>query len=199
MGIVRRCLWMVLVSLTLTGCMSRTPSGSEMLTRFPTPIYSLTGERLNGGTMGQLPCDEAQTKWLQRVDQDQDGHLELDELLTEAKRQFALMDLNHDGIVTPDELSRYRAQTTDTQQTPDPMETDKRGVHQLPMHPPGSQPDPVLSADSNLDFQVTLDEYLNQQKENMQHFDKDKDQSLDAQELNLLCRIREQAATPSRR
>ncbi len=199
MSFLKRAAFMVVVPLALNGCMTRQPSGSEMLSRFPTPIYSLTGERLNGGPKGQTTCEDAQAKWLQNVDLDKDGGLELDELLTEAKRQFALMDLNHDGFITPDELSLYRAQTGGTQLATEPMEGDKHGVHPLPMHPAGSQPDPVLSADSNLDFQVSLEEYLSQQKDNMAQFNKDKDQSLDAQELNLLCRIREQAATPSRR
>ena len=192
-------LGVILCGMAVSGCQGRPAPTSDMLTKYPTPIYSLTGERLNGGALGQPACDEAQAAWLKRVDQDRDGTLDAEELMTEAKRQFALMDLNHDGIITAAELSAYRSQMDGTSAAMPQEPTDRRGVQQLPMHPASSQPDPVLSADSNLDFQVTLDEYLTQQRENLSLYDKDKDRSLDAQELNKLCRIREQAATPSRR
>ena len=192
-------LALTIASFLATGCYSNAPTPTDLLIRFPTPIYSLTGERLLGGAQGQPTCDEAQTAWLQRVDTDHDGSIDLKELISEARKQFALMDINHDGTVTADELAVFRSGgPSSPSQAPD-EEKDRRGVHRLQEHPQSSQPDPVLSADANLDFQVTLDEFLAQQSDNMSQFDKDKNQRLDAQELKHLCRLREQAATPSRR
>ncbi len=195
----------VLVSVAVSGCSWGRPSASEMLMRFPTPIYSLTGEKLKGPS-----CEDAQSQWLARVDQDGDGTIDLSELKAEAKRLFALMDLNHDGVITADELSTYRGLTADQpeeaappndgQQPDDDKGTGKgKRERQLPNRPSSSQPDPVLAADANLRFQVTLDDFLAQQQENMIQFDKNKDGQLDAHELNLLCRIREQAASPTHR
>lgn len=177
-------------------------SPSDLLTRFPTPIYSLTGELLNGGTLGHPLCEDAQSAWLKRVDTDQDGTIDQAELSAEAKRQFALMDLNHDGFITSDELAIYRGQNDaqdlhDENTKKDPQ--DRRSVYHIAAHPHGSQPDPVLSADSNLDFKVTLNEFLALQIENLQLYDKDHDHTLDAHELNQLCRNRDKAATQTSR
>ena len=177
------------------------PSSTDLLSRYPTPIYSLTGEILNGGPLGQPRCEAAQESWLNRVDTDHDGLLELAELQDEARRLFAQMDLNKDGFITADELAVYRAAFQNPDQPPG-MEIDPKapkGTHRLPIHPHGSQPDPVLSADSNLDFQVTLDEFLALQKDNIARYDKNHDHKLDAGELQQLCRERERSATPSTR
>jgi Ca2+-binding EF-hand superfamily protein len=189
------------ITLSITGCSMFRPSASEMLAHFPTSIYSLTGEKLTG----TASCEEAQAAWLARVDTDGDGSIDATELETEAKRLFALMDLNHDGEITAEELYRYRGLEEPLAQDPSPApleyETgkDKKRERPLPLRPSTSQPDPVLAADTNLDFKVSLDEFLTLQQDNIRQFDKNKDHRLDAQELNQLCRIREQAASPTLR
>ena len=205
-----RYLWMaplavLALDLSLQGCGPSLPSNADLLDRFPTPIYSLTGEVLNGGTLGQPHCDYAQAAWLARIDSDHDGTIDLDELLAAARRQFAAMDLNHDGFVTAFELETYRSAFLSPPSDSDKNASDHadhpatRDERKMAVHPHGSQPDPVLAADVNLDFKVTLDEFLALQKDNFRDFDKDHDQTLEAQELNRLCRQREKAATPSSR
>ena len=200
----RHCRWTLFYSLSLCFGISAchnflTDSPSDLLTRFPTPIYSLTGELLNGGPLGHPLCEDAQAAWLQRVDTNRDGSIDQDELSAESKRQFALMDLNHDGFITADELAVYRSQFDSHEEEAKNESQNRKGIYRLTAHPNGSQPDPVLSADSNLDFKVTLDEFLAFQIENLQHYDKDHDHTLDSHELNPLCRNRDKAATPTSR
>lgn len=202
------------------GCGHNAPSTEELLARYPTPIYSLTGEPLNGGPLGRPKCEDAQTAWAARVDADHDGFIDLDELLDNARAQFAAMDLDHSGALTSDQLSVYRKPFALSPRTPpastgtsadsdgatpdDSQSAPQSGAHRkkdpaadrpLGLRPPSSQPDPVLAADSNLDFKVTLDEYLAQQRESFTQLDKNKDHRLSADELAVLCHIRERAAT----
>jgi len=185
------------VILTNYGCTAGLPKASEMLAKYPTPVYSLTGEILTGAKS----CEEAQADWLKRVDRNDDGSVDLEELLAEARLQFARMDLDHNGLITAETLSRYRnAQNAPTDWSHDESGIENRNERKRDpassLRPSVSQPDPVLSADTDLDFQVTLDEFLTQQRENMRLFDKNNDDRLDALELDQLCRIREQAASP---
>ena len=193
------------VFLMTSGCHSPySQSPADLLARFPTPIYSLTGEVLNGGTLRHLGCEEAQQTWITRVGRNHDGTMDLDDLLAEAKSQFAAMDLNHDGFITAYELSQYRLRNDPDSAQPKPDDSqhshsdeqrDRNGIHRMAQHPNGSQPDPVLAADNNLDFKVTLDEFLELQRENFRHYDKNRIHKLDANDLNQLCRDREKSAT----
>ena len=46
--------------------------------------------------------------WFDRVGSGKAGTIDLAAFLADASRQFAAMDINHDGQLTPDELARYR-------------------------------------------------------------------------------------------
>ncbi len=72
-------------------------------------IWSPNGEPLNGGSLGHPACRDALGAWFDRVDTNHDGILDFDEYMADAKRQFAAMNLNKDGMLTPAELADYRA------------------------------------------------------------------------------------------
>lgn len=73
------------------------------------PLYSPNGEPLSGGPLGHPTCQDALAAWFDRVDAKHAGTIDLAAFLADANRQYAAMDLNHDGEITPDELARYRA------------------------------------------------------------------------------------------
>lgn len=212
--------------MAVAGCGHGSITSQELLEKYPTQIYSMTGEPLNGGRLGRPKCEDAQAAWLARVDTDRDGTIDLEELLAESSRQFAVMNIDHSGQLTADQLEAYRApyalnresapkpQTDasrgdgpadDGPQGDGPQEdrqrgdrpgghTQGRGGNGGGPRPAASQPDPVLAADSNLDFEVSLQEFMIQQRENFRQLDKNHDQRLSADELNILCHIRERAA-----
>ena len=197
------------ILVALTACGPHYTSGKELIERFPTPIYSMDGEPLNGGTLGKPTCESAQSAWLERQDLDHDGTLDLDEVLSAARARFTAMDPDGDGYITSDELLTYRQHVMggEFEQSPPKPETgstEDDGGHRprltkVSNRPQGSQPDPVLAADSNLDFKVTLEEFLALQRENFIHLDRDHDHTVSTEELTALCRVRERAAQPNQR
>jgi hypothetical protein len=72
------------------------------------PLYSPNGEPLSGGSLGHPSCQEALGGWFDRVDAEKAGTIDLAAFLADASRQFAAMDIDHNGQITPDELARYR-------------------------------------------------------------------------------------------
>ena len=170
------------------------PNSQDLLERFPTPIYSLTGEILNGPGKVRQSCSDAQAGWLKRISPAEDG-INLEQLQAEAKLQFDRMDLNHDGIITAAELRIYRAPLQIVQED----SKDGRNIHRMPLRPHVSQPDPVLSADTNLDFQVTLKEFQAYQTDLFKQLDVNHHQKLTIREVAVLCQQREQAAHETNR
>jgi hypothetical protein len=51
--------------------------------------------------------DDTLADWFHRADRDHDGRLTLDEMQQDAARFFAVLDLNHDGEIDPDEITHY--------------------------------------------------------------------------------------------
>jgi hypothetical protein len=51
--------------------------------------------------------DDTLADWFRQADRDHDGRLTLDEMQLDAARFFALLDLNHDGEIDPDEITHY--------------------------------------------------------------------------------------------
>ena len=141
-------------------------------------VFSPNGEPLTGGPLGHPGCGEAMDRWFGRVDANHDGRIDRDEFLADARAQFARMDLDHDGNITTDELATFRAPFRDD--TPTAADGDGSaeggggrrrhdggggGARQSSAPPLGIGADPVMSADANVDFKVTLDEFLRQADE----------------------------------
>jgi hypothetical protein len=51
--------------------------------------------------------DDTLADWFHQADRDHDGRLTLDEMEQDAARFFAVLDLNHDGEIDPDEITHY--------------------------------------------------------------------------------------------
>jgi hypothetical protein len=51
--------------------------------------------------------DDTLADWFHQADRDHDGRLTLDEMQQDAARFFALLDVNHDGEIDPDEITHY--------------------------------------------------------------------------------------------
>ena len=170
--------------------------------------FSPNGEPLTGGTLGYPSCAEAISQWFDRIDSDHDGALTRAEFQADARTQFGRMDLDHDGFITSDELSAFRQPFTETRSEPrerqaTPPEAgqpnhhgshrDRDGNPQGGAAPrsfgarPNSGPDPVMSADTNLDFKVSLTEFLKQADSVFDGMDSDHDGVLSRAEALRIC------------
>lgn len=123
-------------------------------------VYSPNGEVLNGGPLGRPTCEDALTGWFNRIDANHDGRIDREEFIADARRQFAIMDINHDGLITPAELDRYRATYKTVQDEQSTGNTDRRRDPARNSITDGSQPDPVMAADVRLRNQIDLQEFL---------------------------------------
>ena len=123
-------------------------------------IYSPNGEVLNGGPLGRPTCEVALTGWLNRIDANHDGRISREEFLADGRQQFAIMDIDHDGLITPSELDRYRATYKTADDERSTGNTDRRRDPARNSITDSSQPDPVMASDVRLRNQVDLQEFL---------------------------------------
>lgn len=143
------------------------------------PIASLLGEPLAAPGPG-VACETVQGQWFDRADGNRDGVLDRAEFLADALRWFAVADVDHDGSIAPAELGEIRARFNaprvmgTTAQDPDlvpPAQQPRRPGAQVSTTVGGSggapsraelarEPiDPVMAADTNLDFRVSQAEF----------------------------------------
>ncbi len=148
-------------------------------------------------------CPAILGTWFDRIDTNHDGVVDRAEFMADAEAQFARMDLNHDGIVTPGTLAQYRAGFEGHEQPgtirrtggsdeggivptqvadagpggSNPLYGKKsRGLADLQQgggNDPRVEPDPVMSADTTLRFQVTKKEFLDQSAHRFARLDRD--------------------------
>jgi EF hand len=151
------------------------------------PIYSPNGEPLSGGPLGAPGCAEAMGRWLARVDGGSGGTIGLDAFLADARRQFAAMDLDHTGVLTPDILARYRAPYLADEAHAETREPERRrrgaDEHDITQ----DRADPVMLADVSLRNRVTRAEFLAYARRNFAALDRNKDGRLDRDELAAAC------------
>jgi hypothetical protein len=75
----------------------------------PRPVFSLNGEILTAGGKDAPDCPTALGGWWDRIAAAHGGVFTREALIQDANTQFDAMDLDHDGFITPSELSDYRA------------------------------------------------------------------------------------------
>ena len=141
-----------LVVCLLIGCAKPTVDDHGRLV-----IYSPTGEPLSGGPLGHPVCVEAMGNWFDRVDANHDGSIDRREYLDEARRQFAAMDLDKAGSLTPSELAQYRAPYGIN------AKPAKHSQDREPTLAADDRPDPVMAADDKMRFEVNLNQFLRYQ------------------------------------
>jgi hypothetical protein len=105
---LKRCAVVVLALLPALAACGGHRDREPQSARSTGPLYSPNGEPLSGGPLGHPSCQEALAGWFDRIDAHHVGTIDLAAFLADARRQFAAMDLNHDGQITPDELAQYR-------------------------------------------------------------------------------------------
>ena len=152
-------------------------------------LYSPNGEPLSGGPLGNPDCVKALTGWFERVDADHDGTIDRTEMIQDARVQFLRMDKDGDGAVYPNELLAFRTpyevavkRNTTLVTEDDPSDKGKKKPNIK-----SDVSDPVMSADTNLDFKVTLDEMIVQAKDIFKTLDHDTDGKLEKAEVIAAC------------
>lgn len=128
-------------------------------------IYSPMGDPLNGGPLGHPTCDAAMKNWFTRADANHDNVVTLDEFTADAKTQFQRMDVDKNGYLVSEELERFRMAYRDATANDKPEAEEHRGRKRGGDEGghggnTSSVIDPVMSADANLDFKVSLDEFV---------------------------------------
>jgi len=161
----------------------------------PAPI-SPNGEPLVAGGTGAA-CEVAVGQWFDAADLNHDGVLDAAEFMADAMRWFAVMDANHDGAVTPDELTALRLKLIPPVAPPkrgsdeDRAERGDRGGFlgfggRSPRRSK-ERPDPVMSADLNLDNRVTAEEFQAQASRVFAGLDRKHDGRLTKDEVLVGC------------
>jgi EF hand len=158
----------------------------------PAPI-SPNGEPLVGGGPG-ASCDALLGQWFDAADLNHDGVLDSAEFMADAMRWFAVMDTNHDGSVTPDELTALRLKLSPpaapSTRRRDDEEEETGGFLGIGGHRPrrpSERPDPVMSADVNLDNHVTPEEFQAQAGQVFAGLDRKHDGRLTKDEVMVGC------------
>ena len=147
-------------------------------------------------------CPAILGTWFDRIDTRHDGVIDRAEFMADAATQFARMDLNHDGIITPGTLAEYRAGFqghgplkplnrtgggSDEGNARPVLVADaggstalygKKGKSLTDLvqgggYDPRIEPDPVMSADTSLRFQVTKKDFMDQAERRFAKLDLD--------------------------
>jgi hypothetical protein len=150
----------------------------------PARIFSPNGEPLRGGPLGHPACRDALSRWFERVDTNHDGFVDRAEFRADAARQFKIMDLDHDGEITPDELARYRAPyevDTVRGQSEESADHGEKIVRMI------EQADPVMLADVQLRNRVNLAEFMAYADRNFADLDANHDGRLVKSEIEGVC------------
>jgi hypothetical protein len=152
------------------------------------PLYSPNGEPLSGGPLGRPSCRDALGGWYDRVAATHGGTIDLETYLADTRRQFAAMDLDHDGLLNPAVLAKYRApyavyvrpEGTGRPGEPRSRRPEDGGIA-------SDRADPVMLADVSLRNQVSLDDFLAYQRRKFAELNTHHDGVLRREEVLAIC------------
>lgn len=183
----------VLVTATLAAC------NRPRLSYDIGPPAAISGEPLIAES--GRSCAGAQSDWLERADANKDGFVDLAEAKADAKRFFAAVDADRNGVLTPNELTDYRVKTYPAEyrrsiagplpptsapvKTPGGTEMQDPEKRRYLLTP--AVTDLVMAADADLDFRVSESELLAKLTERGGKLDSDGDGRLSASELAGFC------------
>jgi hypothetical protein len=150
------------------------------------PLYSPNGEPLNGGPLGRPSCKDAFGGWYDRVAASHGGTIDLATYLADSRRQFAAMDLNHDGLLNPAVLAQYRAPYA-LRPEPGARSGDPRSRRPEDGGVASDRADPVMIADVTLRNQVSLDDFLTYQRRKFAELNTRHDGVLRREDVLAIC------------
>ena len=160
-------------------------------------VFSPNGLPLSGGALGHPNCQEALGAWYDRVATA--GSLKSSAFIADAKRQFAAMDVDHVGLLTPAALSRYRAPYVFTighdhasnkkrRFGRDDNDENNRNERHGGNHDSSDDlADPVMSADRRNRNEVDLADFVIYAGQNFAHLDTNHDGQISREELLSSC------------
>jgi hypothetical protein len=168
-------------------------------------LFSPNGEMLSGGPLGQPSCEQAYGSWFDRLDTTKVNRISHDAFIADAHIQFERMDINHDGYITANELSTYRAtynfdpsigfgysrKMTDHEEQfsdiPKNNLIDPKAPDWAKNIWTADASDPVMSADRSLKFKVNQDDFIHQAEETFSWLDQDVMGGFTKERLVSLC------------
>ena len=165
-------------------------------------LYSPNAEPMTGGVLGRASCFQALDDWFKRVDTNRDGTIDRAKFMADARIQFLRMDLNGDGVIYPSELRDFRLSFKGTpKHNEHPEDSDAYAAEKAKMKDLGIKlkysdedsdklqdfSDPVMSADRNLDFRVTMEEFLTQASDIFKSMDINHTGTLDKAKVFASC------------
>ncbi len=154
------------------------------VTRHWGPIFvSPMGEPFHADRGG-----DALAMWFAQADRNHDGYLTLDEMQADAARFFAMLDTNRDGEIDPDETDHYErviapqiwavsAGSVEPREDETHQGASRYGLLDLP--------EPVTSADADLNRGVSLAEFRDAASQRFAALDLDHRGKLTLAELEL--------------
>src|ERR1035437_691370 len=114
----------LLASVVMVSACATSHRGKHSGHAGPTRIlYSPNGEPLNGGPLGKPTCQEAITRWFDRLNTNHANGISQDEFLADARIQFQRMDIHGKGYLVPEELERFRQPYRQSPSSFSPAET----------------------------------------------------------------------------
>lgn len=132
---------------------------------------------------------DALAAWFAEADTNHDGYLTLDEMQADAARFFATLDTNHDGEIDPDEIDHYESAIApetrdDLTGSNEPREYDThQGAARFGLL---DLPEPVTSADADLNRGVSLEEFRQAAAHRFAALDLDHQGRISQAELELI-------------
>ncbi len=151
------------------------------------PLYSPNGEPLSGGRLGEPTCEQALGGWFDRVAAGA-GAIDENAFLADARRQFAAMDLDKSGALTPAELAQYRAPYINRNAQRRRDYEDERRDNARGPPPQEDVEDPVMVADTGLRNRVTLEDFVAYEERNFAALDANRDGRLERSEVLATCK-----------
>lgn len=151
----------ILPLLLLAAAQAAPPAASTPATnqRLGRAFMSPMGEPV----FGRRPGEDGLVVWFEQADTNHDGVLTVDELSADADRFFALLDVDHDGEIGPEEIERYETQIAPQVRVRYAMEggSDGYGTAETNAGRYGllQIPEPVITADTNFNRGVSLEEF----------------------------------------
>ncbi len=145
-------------------------------------------------------------QWFAQADTDHDGKISHDEFVADAVAFFQKLDTNHDGYISSPETTRYESdiapeithmdqriqqpriikQEADDHPADPDMPNGGKYVKQIlgaAQYGLIDEPQPIRAADSNLDFRVSMDEWLAATEDRFKVLDRNGDDFISMDEL----------------